>query len=325
LARICSDQWFKLEKIRVHRRLSVVKGLMKTHMSRRSALRKVAGTAAAVAVASKLSPAFAAETSSPVKLKGHINHSACKWCYSKVPLEEFCVASKQMGLVGVDLLNPNEFDTVKKHGLVCSMVSSPSVDGLGGISKAWNRVEHHDKLVSAYEGYIKATSDAGFERLICFSGNRAGLDDQKGLDNCELGLKRIMPLAEKHKITICMELLNSKRSHKDYQCDHTAWGVELVKRVGSDRFKLLYDIFHMQIMDGDICDTIKENHQYFGHYHTGGVPGRAEIDDSQELNYPRIMEAIVATGFKGYVAQEFVPKRPDALASLKQGVLICDV
>jgi hydroxypyruvate isomerase len=294
-------------------------------MSRRSALRKVTAGAAAMAVASKLSRALAADEAAPTKLKGRINHSACKWCYSKIPLDEFCIASKQMGLVAVDLLQPNEFETVKQHGLVCSMVSSPTVDGLGGITKAFNRVEHHDKLVQGYEGHIKATADAGFERVICFSGNRDGLDDQKGLENCAIGLKRIMPVAEKYKITVCMELLNSKRNHKDYQCDHTLWGVELVKRVGSNRFKLLYDIYHMQIMDGDVCDTIKENHQYFDHYHTGGVPGRYEIDDTQELNYPRIMEAILATGFKGYVAQEFVPKRPDALASLKQGVLICDV
>lgn len=293
-------------------------------MSRRSAIQKVAAGAAAVAVASKLSPVARAQDAAPAKLKGNIKHSACKWCYGKIPLDDFCRASKEIGLVAVDLLHPEEFETVKKHGLVCSMVFNPTVDGLGGINKAWNRVEHHDKLVQAYEGHIKATADAGFERLICFSGNRAGLDDQKGLENCEAGLKRIMGIAEKHKVTICMELLNSKRSHKDYQCDHTAWGVELVKRVSSERFKLLYDIFHMQIMDGDVCDTIKENHQYFDHYHTGGVPGRAEIDETQELNYPRIMQAILDTGFKGYVAQEFVPKR-DPLASLKQAVGICDV
>ncbi len=293
-------------------------------MSRRSAIQKVAASAAAVAVATRLSPASAADEPAPAKLKGNIRHSACKWCYNKIELDAFCRAGKAIGLVAVDLLNPDQFETVKKHGLVCSMVSNPTVDGLGGINKAWNRVEHHDKLVQAYEGHIKATADAGFERLICFSGNRAGLDDQKGLENCAAGLKRIMTIAEKHKVTICMELLNSKRSHKDYQCDHTAWGVELVKRVGSERFKLLYDIFHMQIMDGDVCDTIKENHQYFDHYHTGGVPGRAEIDDTQELNYPRIMQAIIDTGFKGFVAQEFVPRR-DPLASLQQAVGICDV
>lgn len=299
---------------------------MNNKLSRRSALGRITGAAAGAALVSQLpSRLTAAEPAAAMKLKGNINHSACRWCYGKVSLDDLCKAGKEMGLVAIDLLGPNEFETVKKHGLVCSMVSNPTIDGLGGIDRAFNRVEHHDKLVQAYERRIKETADAGFQRLICFSGNRAGLDDQKGLENCAVGLKRIMPLAEQHKVTICMELLNSKRSHKDYQCDHTAWGVELVKRVGSERFKLLYDIFHMQIMDGDICDTIRENHQYFDHYHTGGVPGRNEIDETQELNYPRIMEAIVKTGFKGFVAQEFVPKRPDALASLRQAIGICDV
>jgi hydroxypyruvate isomerase len=294
-------------------------------MSRRSAIRKIAGSAVAATAAATLPRLARAENAAPAKLKGNINHSVCRWCYGKVSLDDLCKAGKEMGLVAIDLLNPDEFATVKQHGLVCSMVSFPLVKGIGGIGKAFNRIEHHDTLFAAYEERIKQTAEAGFERLICFSGNRAGLDDEKGLENCATGLKRLMPLAEKHKVTLCMELLNSKRNHKDYQCDHTAWGVELVKRIGSERFKLLYDIYHMQIMDGDVCDTIKENHPYFGHYHTGGVPGRAEIDETQELNYPRIMKAILATGFKGYVAQEFVPKRPDALASLKQGVLICDV
>jgi hydroxypyruvate isomerase len=295
-------------------------------MSRRSAIRTIAGSAVAATAAASLLPKLArAEDAAPAKLKGNINHSVCRWCYGKVSLDDLCKASKEMGIVAIDLLNPDEFETVKKHGLTCSMVSFPNVKGIGTISKAFNRVEHHETLFAAYEERLKQTADAGFERLICFSGNRAGLDDEKGLENCALGLKRLMPLAEKLKVTICMELLNSKRSHKDYQCDHTAWGVELVKRVGSERFKLLYDIFHMQIMDGDICDTIKESHQYFDHYHTGGVPGRAEIDDTQELNYPRIMKAIIATGFKGYVAQEFVPKRPDVIASLRQSIQICDV
>lgn len=299
---------------------------MKTKLSRRSALRKITGaTATAIAAASLSHRLSAAEGAGGAKLKGRVNHSVCKWCYGGISLDDLCQAGKEMGLVAIDLLNPNEFATVKKHGLVCSMVSNPSVDGLGGIDRAFNRVEHHDKLVTAYEQRIKETAEAGFERLICFSGNRAGLDDEKGLENCAIGLKRILPFAEKHKVTICMELLNSKRSHKDYQCDYSKWGIELCKRLGSDRFKLLYDIFHMQIMEGDVCDTIKENHQYFDHYHTGGVPGRAEIDETQELYYPRIIQAIVDTGFKGYLAQEFVPRRRDKLASLRQGVQICDV
>ena len=282
-------------------------------------------TALAAASSPLLSKVARAEDAANPKLKGNVNHSACRWCYKNVKLDDLCAAAKDMGLVAIDLLQPADFATVKKYGLVCSMVSNPTADGLGGIPKAWNRVEHHDKLVPVYEQHIKATADAGFERLICFSGNRAGLDDEKGLANCAEGLKRILPLAEKLKVTLCMELLNSKRNHKDYQCDHVAWGAELVKRISSERFKLLYDIYHMQIMDGDVCDTIKENHQYFDHYHTGGVPGRAEIDETQELNWPRIMKAILDTGFKGYVAQEFIPKRPDPLASLRQAVKICDV
>jgi hydroxypyruvate isomerase len=293
-------------------------------MTRRKFIKSTALAAAAAPLLTKKVRAQDA-AAAPAKLKGNIHHSVCRWCYSKIKLDDLCAAAKDMGMVAIDLLQPNEFATVKKYGLTCSMVFNPMIDGLGGIPKAWNRVEHHDKLVTAYTQRLQETADEGYERLICFSGNRAGLDDEQGLKNCTEGLKKILPLAEKLKVTICMELLNSKRNHKDYQCDHTPWGVELVKRISSERFKLLYDIYHMQIMDGDICDTIKENHQYFDHYHTGGVPGRAEIDDSQELHYPRIMQAILDTGFKGYVAQEFVPKRSDPIASLRQGVLICDV
>ncbi len=258
-------------------------------------------------------------------MKNRIHHSVCRWCYDKIPLDDFCRAVWEMGLTAIDLLDPVDFPILKKHNLVCSMVSFPHLDGIGTIPKAFNRLEHHDTLEQLYEQRLKETAAAGFTRLICFSGNRGVLDDETGLRNCAVGLKRILPLAKKLNVTLCMELLNSKRNHPDYQCDHTAWGVELVKLIGSERFKLLYDIYHMQIMDGDVCDTILENHQYFDHYHTGGVPGRAEIDETQELNYPRIMETILATGFKGYVAQEFVPARPDALASLRQGIQICDI
>ena len=161
--------------------------------------------------------------------------------------------------------------------------------------------------------------------MICFSGNRDGMSPEEGLENCAEGLRRIVGLAERRRVTICMELLNSKVDHKDYMGDHTDWGFELCRRVGSERFKILYDIYHMQIMEGDVIRTIRENHALIAHYHTGGVPGRHEIDGTQELNYPAIMRAVAGTGFKGYVAQEFIPKRPDALASLKQGVHICDV
>ena len=300
---------------------------MKTPMTRRSALGKLAGSAAVVAAtaASLHQRLAAADASAGAALKGRVNHSVCKWCYKNVELEDLCQAGKEMGLASVELLNPSDFPTLRKHGLICAMVSNPVVDGLGGIEKAWNRLEHHDRLVGAYEQRIREVADAGMTNLICFSGNRAGLDDEKGLENCALGLKRIMKLAEEKKVTIAMELLNSRVNHKDYQCDHTAWGVELCQRVSSERFLLLYDIYHMQIMEGDLIATIRKHYRNFAHYHTGGVPGRNEIDETQEIHYPAVMKAIVETGFKGHVAQEFIPKRKDAIASLRQGVGICDV
>jgi hydroxypyruvate isomerase len=299
---------------------------MNEPISRRSALGKIAGSAAALTVASSLSTRLAAaDAAAGSQLKYRINHSVCKWCYGKIPLDEFCRASKEIGLQSVELLNPPDFPTLRKYDLTCAMVSNPTIDRLGGIERAFNRIEHHDKLVQAYEQRIKEVADAGLTNLICFSGNRAGLDDEQGIENCVLGLKRIMSTAEKHKVNIVMELLNSKVNHKDYQCDKTPWGVEVCKGVGSERMKLLYDIYHMQIMEGDVIATIRKYKDYIGHYHTGGVPGRNEIDETQELYYPAIMRAIVDTGYKGFVGQEFIPKRPDALASLKQGVEICDV
>ena len=258
-------------------------------------------------------------------MKGRINHSVCKWCYGKVPLEELCQQGKTMGLTSIELLGPADWPVLKNYGMTCAMTTNASLDGLGGIAKAFNRLEHHDKLVTAYEDWIPKAAAMGIQNVICFSGNRAGMSDEQGLDNCAAGLKRLMALCEKHKVTLVMELLNSKVNHADYMCDKTPWGVELCKKVGSERCKLLYDIYHMQIMEGDVIATIRKYHPYFAHYHTGGVPGRAEIDETQELNYPAIMKAIVDTGFKGYVAQEFIPKRPDALGSLRQGVKICDV
>lgn len=260
-----------------------------------------------------------------VSMKGNIQHSVCKWCYPKISLEDLCKAAKGIGLGSIELLGPEEWPMLAKYGLTCAMTTAPNIDGLGGITKSFNRVEHHDKLVAVYTDWIPKAASAGITNLICFSGNREGLDDEKGLENCALGLKRLMPLAEKHKVNLVMELLNSKVNHKDYQCDHSAWGVALCQRVGSERMKLLYDIYHMQIMEGDVIATIQKHHSYFAHYHTGGVPGRNEIDDSQELYYPAIVKAIIATGFKGFIAQEFIPKRTDALASLRQGVSICDV
>ena len=295
---------------------------MNQNLSRRSALGRIAGSTAALAAVSQFSPNLrAVEASSAGKLKNRVNHSVCKWCYGNIPLEEFCKSAKEIGLQSVELLQVADFPTLKKHDLVCAMVSGVP----GGISKGLNRLEHHDKIVEFVERTAPIVAEHGYPNIICFSGNRDGMSDEQGLENCAIGLKRVAPIAEKHKVNLCMELLNSKRNHKDYMCDHTAWGVELAKRVGSQRFKLLYDIFHMQIMEGDMCDTIRENHQYIAHYHTGGVPGRGEIDESQEINYPLVMKTILETGYKGFVAQEFVPKRADVLASLKQGVQICDI
>jgi len=288
-------------------------------------------TAVAASLNSRL--ALAEESARQAGVSGRIRHSVCKWCYKNIPLDDLCVAGKEFGLESVELLLPKDFPILKKHGMHCAMVSYPSadlmVDGkkkkIGGIPHAFNRVEHHDLLVEIYEEHIKASANAGFKNVICFSGNRDGLDDEQGLKNCALGVKRLMPLCEKLGVTLSMELLNSKVNHKDYQCDHSTWGVELCKAVGSERFKLLYDIYHMQIMEGDVIATIREKNQYFSHYHTGGVPGRHEIDETQELYYPAIMRAIVATGFNGWVAQEFIPAQKDKLASLKQGVEICTV
>lgn len=263
----------------------------------------------------------AAEAALSANLKGKVNHSVCRWCYNSIPLEDLCKAAKNIGLTSIELTGPDEWPVLKKYGLTSAM---PNGAGMG-IEKGFNDPRYHDELVASYEAIIPKVAKAGLNQIICFSGNRNGLDDEKGIENCAIGLKRLMPVAEKHKVTIVMELLNSKVNHKDYQCDKTPWGAALCEAVGSERFKLLYDIYHMQIMEGDVIATIKKYHPYISHYHTGGVPGRNEIDESQELYYPAIMKAIVDTGFKGYVAQEFIPKREDKIASLKQGVEICDV
>jgi hydroxypyruvate isomerase len=283
-------------------------------INRRAAL---AGMAAAGGVALLGSPAQAQAPAAP--LKGRIKQCVSRWCYSKIPMDEFCTACKEMGIVGIDLLDPPEYDIVKQHGLVSSMCNGP-----GPIHKGWNDTKNHDDLVKKGEARLQEVAQAGWPNMIVLAGNRHGISDEDGLKNAAKGLKRIMPLAEKLGVNVVMELLNSKRDHKDYSCDRTAWGVELVKRVGSDRFKLLYDIYHMQIMEGDIIATISENFDYIGHIHTGGVPGRHEIDETQELNYRRICEVLAEKGFKGFVAHEFMPTR-DPLASLKQAVSICDV
>jgi hydroxypyruvate isomerase len=293
-----------------------------TTPSRRSALKKMVGATAAAMVGSALSNRLsAAEAELDKNLKGKVNHSVCRWCYDKIPLEDLCKSAKQIGLASIELTGPDEWPVLKKYGLTSAMPN-----GAGkGIVDGFNDPQLHDELVKSYSEIIPKVANAGMTQIICFSGNRKGMDDEKGIENCAIGLKRLMPIAEKYKVTMVMELLNSKVNHADYMCDRTPWGAALCDKVGSDRFKLLYDIYHMQIMEGDVIATIQKYQKYISHYHTGGVPGRNEIDETQELNYPAIMKAIVDTGFKGFVAQEFIPKREDKIASLKQGVQICDV
>ncbi len=257
----------------------------------------------------------------PVALKGNVNHSVCRWCYNSIPLEEFFEKSVEIGLKGIDLLNPSEWEVAKKYGLECSM----GTDSFANIINGFNDPKNHAELQEKYMGLISKAAEAGVKNVICFSGNRRELDDETGIKNCAIGLEPLIEHAEKLGVVVFMELLNSKVNHKDYQCDRTPWGVELAKKIDSPNFKLLYDIYHMQIMEGDVIATIKEYHPYIGHYHTGGVPGRNEINNSQELNYSAIIKAILETGFKGYIAQEFIPTYEDKMAALKEGVLICDV
>jgi len=299
-----------------------------TKSNRRQFMIRTGGASAVAALAVSLGERLEAQDAASGGVA--INHSVCKWCYGSVSLEDLCTAGKEFGLKSIELLGPKDIEVVQKHGMTCALVGNPTTKteagvNVGGIAKAWNRVEHHKALLGVYEERIKATKNLGLDNVICFSGNRDGLDDEQGMKNCAEGLKKLMPIAEKHGVTVTMELLNSKVNHKDYMCDHTAWGAGLCEMIGSDRFKLLYDIYHMQIMEGDVIATINKYQSYISHYHTGGVPGRNEIDDTQELYYPAIMKAIQKTGYKGFVAQEFIPKREDKLASLKQGVEICTI
>ena len=293
---------------------------MNQSIPRRTAIKSLATGAAAVAATQAITSQVSAAHHDS-KLKGNINHSVCKWCYKGIELDPFCEAVKGMGLKAVDLIAIEDFPTLQKHGLSCSLVTGVP----GGIKKGLNREENHETLIAWFEEVCPQIRAAGYKQVVCFSGNRDGMSDIQGLANCTKGLKQIVPIAEKHGVTVVMELLNSKVNHADYMADLSSWGVALCDTVGSDAFKLLYDIYHMQIMEGDVIATIRKNHEYYSHYHTGGVPGRAEIDTTQELYYPAIMEAILETGFDGYVAQEFIPAGPNPLASLEAAVQICDV
>lgn len=288
-------------------------------VTRRDAIALGAGSVASLAFARAGDPPIRPSVHPPNRLK----QSASRWCYRSIPLPDLCKAGKSMGLAGIDLLASDDWPVVRGHGLVCSMGYAALRDDF--IPRGFNDPANHDLLVGELERALPLAQQHGVANLIAMFGNRQGRSDAQATEACVTGLKRIAPSAERYGVTICVELLNSKVDHKDYMCDHTRWGADLVKRVGSEYFRLLYDIYHMQIMEGDVVRTIRDNHQYIAHYHTGGVPGRHEIDDSQELNYATVMKAIVETGFKGHVAQEFIPARPDVLASLRQGVQICDV
>jgi len=298
---------------------------MKT-TNRRDALKTMATGSIAFAATPFLSSYTNKETlEENYTLKGNINHSICQWTFGHLSLDELCVAAKKLGLKAIDLIAPKEFPVLKKHDLYCSMCYTA---GKRSLTEGWNNTANHEWLVKDYLESIPMVADAGYKNLICFSGNRNGMDEETGMKNCIEGLKKIMPLAEQKGVIIQIEVFNSKVNHKDYMADNTKWTIELCKRLGSPNFKILYDIYHMQISEGDIIRTIQDSHQWFGHYHTAGVPGRNEIDESQELYYPAIMNAIVATGYKGYVAQEFISKMKepaDKMASLERAIKVCDV
>lgn len=274
-----------------------------------------------------------AATVAPVLLSGEVNntplsftkhdfkHSVCRWCYNSFELEEFAERAKELGISSIELLSASEWKTVQKYGLTCAIGTGT----FASLTEGFNNRAFHERLQKPYLQLIDQAADAGIPQVICFSGNRKGISDEAGLENCAKGLDKIVKHAEQKGIMVVMELLNSKVDHKDYQCDHTPWGAALVDKIGSPNFKLLYDIYHMQIMEGDIIATIRKYKDYINHFHTAGVPGRHEINDTQELNYKAIMTAIAELGFNGYVAQEFIPTYDDKIAALQEGIKICSV
>src|ERR1700676_110649 len=287
-----------------------------TKLSRRTMLKSAISGATMASIPSMSWP----QQNAPIRRKGQIKQSVSRWCYQKIPLEDLCAYAAQIGLKGVDLLKPDEYEIPGRHGLVCSMAYAEG----GEIGSAMNRVENHARIEEGFRKYIPLAAKAGVPNVITFSGNRAGMSDEEGAKNTIAGLNRLKKIGEDHGVTICIELLNSKVDHKDYMCDHSAWGVRVVGEVNSPKVKLLFDIYHMQIMEGDLIDTIRQNIQWLGHFHTGGVPGRHELDGTQEVQWDGVMRGIAATNFHGYVAHEFVPTR-DPLTSLRQAVDLCDV
>ena len=294
------------------------------NIKRRDAIKTLALGSSAITIP-KFNPLIKNNTT---QLKGNIKQSVCKWCYGNIALEDLAKQAKKIGLVGIDLIGAEGWDVLKKYDLISTMCYG-DLEGKSArsLTNGWCDKRFHKDLIIHFTRHIKQVANAGWTNLICFSGNRRDIRDEEGMENCIKGLNKIIPIAEDHGVVLHMELLNSKVDHSDYMCDNSIWGVELCKRLGSNNFKLLYDIYHMQIMEGDIIHTIRENHMYYGHYHTAGVPGRNELDEKQELFYPPIMKAIKDSGFKGYVAQEFIPKDKtnNGINSLKKAVEICDV
>ncbi len=297
-----------------------------TTWNRRAALKGLLTSTATVGTLGLASAHHMTEQPTPAPapeapLLNNLKQSVCRWCFQDMPLDQLCVAVKQMGIKGIDLVGPADWPTLKKHGLDSPMCNGAEIN----LTDGFNDPRFHAQLQKQYSAMIPLVAQAGYTNLICFSGSRRGMTDEVGWANCVRGLQPLVALAAQHKVVLVMELLNSKVDHHDYQCDRTSWGVELAKKLGSEHFKLLYDIYHMQIDEGNVIQTITDNHAYIAHYHTAGVPGRHELDDTQELNYPAIMRAIKATGFQGFVAQEFMPRQADKLASLRQAVRLCDV
>jgi hydroxypyruvate isomerase len=272
-------------------------------------------TAGAIAL-----PSLSVTPDASAPRKGRIHQSVCQWCYPHIPVDQLAEYAARIGLRGVDLLQPDEYEVPRRYGLVCTM----GYAGGGEIGKALNRVENHAAIEQGFRTNIPRAAKAGVPNVITFSGNRGGMSDAEGARNTTAGLNRVKKIAEDHGVTICLELLNSKVNHPDYMCDHTAWGVRVVQEVSSPNVKLLYDIYHMQIMEGDLIDTIRGNLQWIGHFHTGGVPGRHELDGTQEVQWDGVMRAIADAGFHGYVAHEFVPTG-EPLVSLRKAADLCDV
>jgi hydroxypyruvate isomerase len=284
-------------------------------ISRRQAL-----TAATAAVLAGVPAPSAAAQGARAVTKGRLKQSVSRWCYSKIPMPEFCKAVAGMGLPAIDLLEEADWKVVRDYGLICSM----GYAGGGSIRDGLNVKANHDAIVGNFERLIPRAKEMQVPNVITFFGNRKGMSDEEATANCIEGLNRVKKIAEDNGVTICVELLNSKVDHKDYQGDRTKFGVDIVKAVASPRVKLLYDIYHMQIMEGDLIRTIRDNHEYLAHFHTGGVPGRHELDGTQEVTWSAVATAIADLKFDGYVAHEFVPTR-DPLTSLREAVVLCDV